>query len=502
MINVVESLLELARLVQGGRVGFSMLVMDENEDKTKALASANELVVKYTAKGPVIYIKQPDNMGGNLVPITSMDIEALHKILNKLVVVGKDSPRDEDMTDNTIWIKTIEENGNEYTSNTEVIKRFYDLVDKDKSEIVPYVQKIYRNGSEITVLPFIHEKQVYVKVKSDGEIEDLYTVLRRIIKNIDNNKKAFNSIALTIDKDIKIIKDKVADWLDKIGEATLEVPKMKIEIKQAIKNVIDSLNIDDIIPFMERKIRPKTFHTTGNATDVVLVKLKLKSDWDIGNLKNKTIEDINKFSGYYDFFNSPLMLEHGIYDKRKRWQQKDYSNLKEELDTQLDTLMSEMLVIGSYGTPMPKQYYYQKLPAPYKNEDTPRNAHDGYGTTHKSTNFTFIKRGTKPQAIFDVRRTVVGADTHATDAEFSYIVALKGDTDYTLWSRYIESIDIIQDNPSPISITKYERGEVVLFTPIGRQAYLNKPNNIQFVEQLYIAKEILLGNSYSISVEE
>ena len=129
MINVVESLLELTRLVQGGRVGFSMLVMDENEDKTKALASANELVVKYTAKGPVIYIKQPDNMGGNLVPITSMDIEALHKILNKLVVVGKDGPRDEDMTDNTIWIKTIEENGNEYTSNNEVIKIYFEQHD-------------------------------------------------------------------------------------------------------------------------------------------------------------------------------------------------------------------------------------------------------------------------------------------------------------------------------------------------------------------------------------
>ena len=497
MINVTESLLELGRLVQGGRVGFSMLVMDENEDKTKALATANELVVKYTAKGPVIYIKQPENMGGELVPITSMDIEALHNILNKLVIVGKDSPKPEDMTDNTIWIKTIEENGSEKTSNKEVIKKFYELVDKNKNEITPYVQKIYRNGTEITVLPFIHEKQVYVKLKADGEIEDLYTVLRRIIRNIDTNKKAFATVASTIDKDIKIIKDKVADWLDKIGEATLEVPKMKVEIKQTIKNVIDSLNIDDIIPYMEKKIRPKTFHTTGNDTDVVLVKIKLKSDWNIGTIKNHTIEDINKFTGYYDFFNSPIIIENGMYDKTKKWLHTNYANNINNLETQLDTIMNEMLVIGSYGTPMPKQYYYQNSYNFAYN--TPPNSHDGYGTNHRSTNFTFIKRGTKPQVIFDVRRYVASA---GDDPEFSYNVALRGNTDFTLWSRYIESIEIIQDNPNPIPVANYESGKVVLFTPIGRQNYLNKPNNIQFVEQLYIAKEILLGNSYSISIEE
>ena len=67
MANLTEALLELGRLVQAGRVGFSLLVMDENEDRTKAIASANELVVKYTNKGPVIYIKQPDSMGGDQV---------------------------------------------------------------------------------------------------------------------------------------------------------------------------------------------------------------------------------------------------------------------------------------------------------------------------------------------------------------------------------------------------------------------------------------------------
>ena len=43
---------------------------------------------------------------------------------------------------------------------------------------------------------------------------------------------------------------------------------MKVTIEQNLRNVIDSLNIDDIIPFLEKKIRPKTF-TVGGTDDEV-----------------------------------------------------------------------------------------------------------------------------------------------------------------------------------------------------------------------------------------
>lgn len=513
MINVVEALLELGRLVQAGRVGFSLLVMDENEDKTKALASANELVVKYTNKGPVIYIKQPDNMGGELVPITSIDQATLHKILNKLIIMGKDEPKREDMTDNTIWIRTMEDSdGSNKSTSKDVIRSFYEYIDKNKNTITPYIQKIYRNGTEVQVVPFVHEKQVYVRLKADGEIEDLYTVLRRILKNIDNNKQIFDTLKLNIDRDIAIIRDKIADWLDKIGEATLEVPKMKLSLEQSLKNVVDSLNIDDIIPFLEKKIRPYTFTVPGRNTETHLVKLKLKSDWDIGNISRRTIEDINKLSGYYDFFNSPLIVEHGGYNKNRKWLQNDFvTDPAGWAKTQIDTLMSEMLVIGSYGSNMPKQYYYNKKISPGTPATT--SIHSGYGTNHRQTNFTFIKRGDRPQMIFDVRRFYAGEPAGSgTDAEFSYIVVLRGGEVYTLWSRYIENIEVIFDPdrqtpgggeaPPLVQVSDYENGYVTLFTPIGRQAYLNKANFISFTEQLYVAKEIMLGNSYIISVEE
>lgn len=514
MANLTEALLELGRLVQAGRVGFSLLVMDENEDRTKAIASANELVVKYTNKGPVIYIKQPDSMGGDLVPITSIDQATLHKILNKLVIIGKDEPRAEDMTDNTIWVRTIEDSsGSNKSTSKDVIRSFYEYIDNNKNTITPYIQKIYRNGTEVQVVPFIHEKQVYVRLKSDGDIEDLYTVLRRMLKNMDANKQVFNTLRLNIDRDIAIIKDKIADWLDKIGEATLEVPKMKVSLEQSLKNVIDSLNIDDIIPFLERKIRPLTFTTTGTIEEVHLVKLKLKADWDIGSLKNRTIEDINKLSGYYDFFNSPLIVEHGGYNKNNKWLQADFTR-PGEVRTAIDTIMNEMLVIGSYGSNMPKQYFYNKHVPDTTTNVAPTSIHSGYGTNHRQTNFTFIKRGDTPQMIFDVRRFHTGeVATTDNEAEFSYIVALRGGTTFTLWSRYIENIEIVHDpdrknarpgvDMPPIpQVSNYEQGVITLFTPIGRKAYLHKANFLSFVEQLYIAKEIMLGNSYIISVEE
>ena len=510
MVNVVEALLELGRLVQAGRVGFSLLVMDENEDRTKAIASANELVVKYTNKGPVIYIKQPDTMGGELVPITSIDQATLHKILNKLIIMGKDEPKREDMTDNTIWIRTMEDSdGSNKSTSKDVIRSFYEYIDNNKETITPYIQKIYRNGTEVQVVPFVHEKQVYVRLKADGEIEDLYTVLRRILKNIDNNKQIFDTLKLNIDRDIAIIRDKIADWLDKIGEATLEVPKMKLSLEQSLKNVVDSLNIDDIIPFLEKKIRPLTFTVPGRGTETRLVKLKLKSDWDIGNISRRTIEDINKLSGYYDFFNSPLIVEHGNYSNFDKWLQNDFvTDPPGWIQAQVDTVMSEMLVIGSYGSNMPKQYYYNKKISPGTPGTT--SIHSGYGTNHRQTNFTFIKRGDRPQMIFDVRRFYAGEPAGSgTDAEFSYIVVLRGGETYTLWSRYIENIEVVFDpdrevDPSIMSVpvTDYENGAVTLFTPIGRQAYLNKANFISFTEQLYVAKEIMLGNSYIISVEE
>lgn len=517
MISLTEALLELGRLVQAGRVGFSLLVMDENEERTKAIAAANELVVKYTNKGPVIYIKQPDNMGGELVPITSIDQATLHKILNKLVIMGKDEPSREDMTDNTIWVRTMEDStGSNKSTSKEVIRSFYEYIDNNKETITPYIQKIYRNGTEVQVVPFIHEKQVYVRLKSDGDIEDLYTVLRRILKNIDANKQVFNTLKLNIDRDIAIIRDKIADWLDKIGTATLEIPKMKVTIEQNLRNVIDSLNIDDIIPFLEKKIRPKTFTVGGTDDEVHLVKFKLKANWDIGSLKNRTIEDINKMSGYFDFFNSPLIVEYGGYDKNNKWLQTDFINQQVDpagTKTVLDTLMSEMLVIGSYGSNAPKQYFYNKHVPPVSPEIT--SIHSGYGTNHRQTNFTFIKRGDTPQMIFDVRRFHTGeVATTDNEAEFSYIVAVRGNRTYTLWSRYIENIDIIldpdkqvsrrpgEDESPQITVTNYENGSIVLFSPIGRKAYLHKANFLSFVEQLYIAKEIMLGNSYIISVEE
>ena len=74
--------------------------------------------------------------------------------------------------------------GSNKSTSKEVIRSFYEYIDNNKETITPYIQKIYRNGTEVQVVPFIHEKQVYVRLKSDGDIEDLYTVLRRILKNI------------------------------------------------------------------------------------------------------------------------------------------------------------------------------------------------------------------------------------------------------------------------------------------------------------------------------
>lgn len=116
--------------------------------------------------------------------------------------------------------------------------------------------------------------------------------------------------------------------------------------------------------------------------------------------------------------------------------------------------------------------------------------------------------------IFDVIRFHTGeVATTDNEAEFSYIVALRGGTTFTLWSRYIENIEIVHDpdrknarpgaDMPPIpQVSNYEQGSITLFTPIGRKAYLHKANFLSFVEQLYIAKEIMLGNSYIISVEE
>ena len=85
--------------------------------------------------------------------------------------------------------------------------------------------------------------------------------------------------------------------------------------------------------------------------------------------------------------------------------------------------------------------------------------------------------------IFDVRRFHTGeVATTDNEAEFSYIVAVRGNHTYTLWSRYIENIDIIIDpdklvprrpgtDESPqITVSNYENGSIVLFSPIGRKS--------------------------------
>ena len=56
--------------------------------------------------------------------------------------MGKDEPSREDMTDNTIWVRTMEDStGSNKSTSKEVIRSFYEYIDNNKETITPYIQK-------------------------------------------------------------------------------------------------------------------------------------------------------------------------------------------------------------------------------------------------------------------------------------------------------------------------------------------------------------------------
>lgn len=496
MPNIAENLLQLGHLVQAGRVGFSLLVMNENEDITKAVAEANELIVKYATSGPQLYIKQPESMGGKIVPISSMDVGALNDILNSLLHIGVEQPPKIGKT--TLWVRLMEHNGDSKANNPNVIKKFYDYYEENKANLIPYVQQIFKNGRTINVTPYVQANNVYMKVDSTSPVTNIADVLTAIIKGASATEGALKEAARIAGVDVGIIKTKIAEWFKDFITKISAVEDARGKLKEQITALTQTLNVDSLVPMLEKKLRPKKV----TIPDLVpgrylLVKFSiLNNSQVITNIPE--VEDMQTVANYYDHFSSPVYIERGWDEANNGWSKLSPVGNK------------EMLVVGSWGTPLPKNYYYKssKSITPAIDEVENRAIFNvekiypeiaGTSMIHGRVNHTYIREGSE-QHILDVFRFNMKSESDTAD--YSFYVWLKSGSVFTLWSRYIETIvyEVMMDTQggSPTSTVIKDDIAIPCTTIMGTVGM--ERVHMQFVDQLYVTNEILLGNDLSLAV--
>lgn len=249
-IKLLMSLIE--RYVKGGRLSFQLI---EKSESDKLLE--RELCVDFTGGEPRLFIK---NNNGEIVPIKSKAEDLIEEFLIKFVEVSVNKKYD---SDPSLFFKLINETGG---FNQENIQKFYQYVEQNFSQLVPYIQyaKTY-GGEEKALVPYVTTDVVYFNLGqliNDKGITNVSTTLRELYSFLTTFKDTVNNIVGRLDNSITSTIEELKGLFNTLKQSYGENDKLLNDIEVKINQVKDKYM--SISGDIDRAYIEKTL-TTGNS---------------------------------------------------------------------------------------------------------------------------------------------------------------------------------------------------------------------------------------------
>lgn len=439
-----ESQIEIEKFLKAGRTTLAILSW---EDRDQAIT--NEIVGKYdpTDGKWYIYITNPDGGGtggGGSGSGTDPDFGSISTEADVLFdeFIHNFLEVSEIRTKNyepSIWcmLRRDHENDSSFVNNQSVIDQFYEWIDTNYTQLKPYILHTYQNKTRDMLIPYVGTRGVFYDLGKFVENQG--------ITNLD--------VVITT------------------------LYKLHCEYRASFSSILQSMS------------------TRISNIDTNMTNINTRQDADIKMLNKMLQDSINKFNEV----DSKLGNVSANSELRIRPNKFTVGGSGSMIYPVKVTINKAGLAIKG-GT----EAFLAGMFLTHENEfkatilqlgNISENTSPDYYNGNKDTHYVFsqIIKYTRDAKyyIYDVQRVASG----------SYILMLRGNNTYTLWSKYIDDITIINENREIDGFRPYEDvitdRNPILTNPV------NVSNNITYTvdNSIQVTKDIIVGNRYKLSIE-
>ena len=281
-----DLLMQVDRMIKAGRMNFTLLSTD-SYNKIKQ----NELFIDYGKDKNGIPIGPLNNnfpkdgtpvrgtiklMGPNgPVDITTLTGLKLREFIANFLEVSVNRTKDYEPS---MWLMLRQDNNGNTGYNESTIEQFYRFIQKNKSELTPYIMQTFKDGKRDVLIPYITSDLVFYDVSKiienekirnlDDVIKLLYKLSTDIAATVTSNIEALtkkmdqsivnlNETALRINSTINTLDDSIRDVKSKLNDMKDVVERAKIVSNSAFKSKTIDLKAGEVL----------VIHTKGGLPD-------------------------------------------------------------------------------------------------------------------------------------------------------------------------------------------------------------------------------------------
>ena len=281
-----DLLMQVDRMIKAGRMNFTLLSTD-SYNKIKQ----NELFIDYGKDKNGIPIGPLNNnfpkdgtpvrgtiklMGPNgPVDITTLTGLKLREFIANFLEVSVNRTKDYEPS---MWLMLRQDNNGNTGYNESTIEQFYRFIQKNKSELTPYIMQTFKDSKRDVLIPYITSDLVFYDVSKiienekirnlDDVIKLLYKLSTDIAATVTSNIEALtkkmdqsivnlNETALRINSTINTLDDSIRDVKSKLNDMKDIVERAKIVSNSAFKSKIIDLKAGEVL----------VIHTKGGLPD-------------------------------------------------------------------------------------------------------------------------------------------------------------------------------------------------------------------------------------------